>query len=779
MKMRELKDPIIKEVTAYGDYPFEAIEKQVLELIIKCGGERNVNPLTKMLECFLQITDQTLSISDINSENIGALYEQFLGAINSDRFCSLAKMRRYEYSRSLKDLFNALDRKVSNNFRPEHALSQKGTTEYFSQCIQKFEKMNVDEEKTWLWKGWPVINRDGIVTWLRLYPIYKRLGREFTTKLHQICIDYYGARKAQRIVAVTEFGMFIGEKKDDIKPSDFKSSSFMTHFWRDFFSYYIKGRYADGVRITTLIKSWRETFLHFVNNYLIPSGLVAKQYGELPSPEPRKVYGSQTHIKKTLAGEEIKTKLLTYVPLQVTDQEAMELLFKKIQMDVDIIVDWAKWAKDDIWQRYQQRIKLAETGKAKIIGCGGGKHHVTENSYGWLTDRRNPEHLQNAAATFQHHGFVTNNEKNLQLLFPTPLELTAHQLAMPISGALLPHLILLVADHPSITPSYLEKLELFDKNEKLIGFTEIDGYTALVGRKDRRGPANAQQIIRLNNFTKEVVEQMIELTSPLRQYLRQKGDNNWRYLLLSCGMAFGYPNRIKRIASDTSQPSRLRSLAESLGNTCKLSPEERWEYVQRFSLPALRASAGVLVYLKERSVTKMAEALGHAQYQADLLSCYLPEPILAFFQERWIRLFQEGIIVEALKDSEYLLEASSFNSMEELHEFLDKHALKKMPGHLENPDVYNQDYVKRQKNEGTEIIFGVNVGILSILISLQQAVSLAKQMVNGKARYWAGIAEALIAYIESNNCNREDLKEYLMSARRIADPTKMEALVNE
>lgn len=93
------------------------------------------------------------------------------------------------------------------------------------------------------------------------------------------------------------------------------------------------------------------------------------------------------------------------------------------------------------------------------------------------------------------------------------------------------------------------------------------------------------------------------------------------------------------------------------------------EFLERVSLTSLRASCGVAVYLRTKDVTEMAKALGHAKYDPSLLGRYLPEAILAFFQTRWIRIFQRSFICEAMKDSPYLLEATTFETMDELHVF--------------------------------------------------------------------------------------------------------------
>ena len=782
VKAQECERIIIQDIGAYDDYPFEALSEEVLNVIDQAIERRSaisknfngqIRPVIRALECFLQITGHQLSLSDLNNPIFRITCQQFVGAVHSGRFISGVRRSLYNYGHMMSVLLAELNQLVPVSM-PNFCLSSVGATDFVAACISQFEELDLEEEKVWLWRGWPSTNRNGKTMCFPLYPIYKRLGREFTQRLHAVCDDYFSGRKCDTLVALKELTQFIYQYPEDLVPQLLNNPLFVSQFWRKFFTYYIKTKYVADVRTSTSIKAWG-LFLSFVREYLIPSGLFAEPYGELPSPEQKKVPGSRTHIRHTEDGIEIKTKLLTDIPLHVTDQEAIEFLFVKIQADHDVIVNCALWSVRDIWKRYQRRLQLAPHGKVRVL------HTVAENGSSdgkmWLMNRQNPDYLKNAAATFEHYGFKTTWELPLVRLYPTGLTQTAEDLALPISGALLPHCILLVANHPKITPSFLEKLMLYDKNGKLVGFIKTDAGYILDGRKDRRGPSRSQQIIELNNQTSTVISQMIELTDPLRKYLRERGDDNWRYLLLSCGSAFSYPNRVRRLASDTSRQPRVEALADSMANTCELSREERLGLAKRFSLPALRASAGVLIYIKEKSVKKMSEALGHAECSSALLSRYLPEPILAFFQERWIRIFQEGFIVKALKDSAYLLEASSFSSMTELNEFLMTHALKTIPKHLENP--YKKEEKAADISSQNEVVFGINTGILTVMISLQIAVRRAKVRVNARAFFWAGITECLVKYLESEQCNRTDLKSYLKAARHRIDPSKMEVLIYE
>jgi hypothetical protein len=174
----------------------------------------------------------------------------------------------------------------------------------------------------------------------------------------------------------------------------------------------------------------------------------------------------------------------------------------------------------------------------------------------------------------------------------------------------------------------------------------------------------------------------------------------------------------------------------------------------------------------------MSKALGHTAYHPKLLDHYLPKPILDFFQERWIRIFQTGIVVESLKESKYLLEASDFKSMEDLHQFLSRNAIRLIPQHLAESGEQDLSSCTASKKSDGEIIFGINIGILSTLLSLQMAVEMTKNKISAKANYWAGISQRLINHIETELTNRPDIQTCLNEARKHTNPSKMEILIH-
>jgi len=173
----------------------------------------------------------------------------------------------------------------------------------------------------------------------------------------------------------------------------------------------------------------------------------------------------------------------------------------------------------------------------------------------------------------------------------------------------------------------------------------------------------------------------------------------------------------------------------------------------------------------------MAEALGHSKYNAALLGHYLPESILAFFQTRWIRIFQRAFICEALKESRFLLKATDFDSMTELHEFLTNHALRDIPKYLSDPEQSSQSETIELDNY--QVLISIDAGILSTLISLNRAVLESKRPddVSGHARYWSDIS-GLIEN-EINTGNDPLLKQHLSVAKNNLDPSKMEKIIYE
>ncbi|MBF4223375.1 hypothetical protein EAY74_24335, partial [Vibrio anguillarum] len=105
-----------------------------------------------------------------------------------------------------------------------------------------------------------------------------------------------------------------------------------------------------------------------------------------------------------------------------------------------------------------------------------------------------------------------------------------------------------------------------------------------------------------------------------------------------------------------------------------ITPDDTQVISDIHSLRSIRRHRGFQIYLETRSMDAVSEALGHENKDAKLLTSYLPKPLMDFFNDRWVRQFQNAILLEAMKDSVYCLEAVNM-SAEDIEEFLSNHGI--------------------------------------------------------------------------------------------------------
>ncbi|GAB2930873.1 hypothetical protein GCM10011328_12320 [Hafnia psychrotolerans] len=262
-----------------------------------------------------------------------------------------------------------------------------------------------------------------------------------------------------------------------------------------------------------------------------------------------------------------------------------------------------------------------------------------------------------------------------------------------------------------------------------------------------------------------MVEFLIQITTPLRNYLKKKNDDGWRRLfIVAGGQGFQEPyiftNQIS-FAKTLRQKAFVQTHSAELG-----------ELINTLSLARIRATAGVLVYLNTLSIDKMAESLGNSKRVA--MNHYLPPTIMQFFQERWVRIFQNAVIVYAMKDSHFLLKATDFDSMSELNQFLERHALRAPP---EVTDSLNNSVEQGLDALGSEIIISIDEEILTVLISLRLAVENAGPCAAGTAIYWSEFTARVESHIESDDFPDPYLRSCLIKAKMLANPQQFASLV--
>lgn len=765
------KTSIIADIyRPYRDYPYRSITGDAAEALRntaahlpKSYGNNTIGPVIRALECYLQLKGDVLTLDCLQSDRCESIALELLGAIYSTRFIKLSLTTRSVYARTWIRMVQALhSKRLQASSIP---LSSVMVTESVSALVDRFESLQLLPDAEYLWRAWPTKNLHGKLYWLPLRSIYERLGRDFTDVLYNALDTWYSGRRADKIPVINELAEFISSHPT-ISPEMLKNRKFMTNFWHDFWEFYREER-KKSCNNSTLATDWAHHWVSLATEVLTSPSLFAPHYGAFPGPDNT---DNSSSPKNTSSAQFTKLDgLLIDFPVESADSDALEFLCQAIPRSVQIAVTWAEAEVKGLIHRHRRRKALARTGSVRTVGLTG-----VNSGGGALTKRSNASYLNNAAATYEFHGHQTCKEvPSIQVLYPTGLRTTAFELGLPTSTALLPFATLLVAEHPAITPSFLEHLELFNKHDKLSGLRKLDSGWYLIGYKYRRGKRLGQQRVKLTSRTLRVVLKLIAVTRSLREYLKRDGDSSWRKLFLSCS-GFGRPLALKKFASLCCREERIKELTAEFSRHCGLCHESAARYAQRFSLRTLRFTKGIAVFIETKSESAMAKALGHETAQTSLLSRYLPAEFLAFFRNRWIRAFQLRLVIEATRGTPHLMRATGLKSREQLDTFLRNNAF---PNITKLSDAIRSEEEQSGPTHDGTFVFKASKENLTVLVSLSEAVKRATGPVSATAAFWSQLGDHVVAYIDKQKDMQPAIAEALQAAKQNADMDSMEAVL--
>jgi hypothetical protein len=434
--------------------------------------------------------------------------------------------------------------------------------------------------------------------------------------------------------------------------------------------------------------------------------------------------GSQTNIK-TKNSKQVKSKLITDVPLEICDDKSIHILKRKVEQDIEIVESWAKKVISDYIQQ-------------KTIGVYPTEDFFTDDAVSLRTKYK-----------MWREGSVKNwinNHFNLNSIFNKN-----HLFAIQC---------LLVINHPAITEQFL-----FELTQDSV--VKTDNGTFLVGKKHRKGKEFSEQKILLNDETIKLVKLLVENHEKMRKFTQSKS-LNLHVNPTACFTILELKNSRVHKTKEISQ-----SISFFIKENHHFDEQEINDFINKVTFTKLRATCAMKEFFKHQSTKKMAETLGHEHYNPALLTHYLPEPIIHFYQSRWIRIFQKGIIYEAMKNSEFLLKAIGFKDMDTLDEFLKNHVLKNLP-----TDSHNNPVNYTSKPNYDECYVSINEENLTALLSIREAVSQAKEkeLVRNSAFFWSDFTDKLISEINNNksyysfskillksqeNCNADNYKKVI------------------
>lgn len=757
---------IISSTLFLPNYPFRKISEPLAKAFQTHASSELINVPLKLLECYLQLIEAELSYVHLSSRSCEPIIIGFVGTLRSRTLADSKEPVRIRWARRFVETLTSLRDEIPGmpNFDYLMADLEEGKELWDSQ--QK--KLNPLALR--YWNGWQVDSLKGVPSFLALGELWHSHGPEFTEEYYRTWKTFSAKQARCNTTLCNKLASYLSKNSLEWPTTTFQNPENIKSFFLHFMKEHFLTAYRENLNIPTQIKTWNR-FISNCEEAFIQSGVWATPFGDgLPRPIRPKQHRAQTRVSVSDEGVEIHEKLITRVPLEITDNEAIEILFKSIHKDIETVKSWATEQANELYSRVQLRILATTRINSSEI----------KPRKGW--QRRSYDH-ESICAIFQSNGFPSSRMDFEHQYGYTILSAdVANILGLPAAGTLYPYQCLLVAEHNEITESFLKNFRLYDDKGRRSGFVKTDTGYQLVGFKDRRGGKLSEQKIQLNaNSTKRIFE-VIKITAPLRKYLKGIGDSRWKELFLTCGKGFGHPRSAViptwNKALFDKHTRIFERLAQQFSNHTSLRGTELKNFLSRVTLSSLRASCGVEVYLKTQSVEAMSKALGHANHDCLQLSHYLPESILAFFQARWIRIFQRGLICDAMKDSSFLIEAADFETMEELNLFLKNHALKDIPDHLVNPEN-TQTTEPYSANQYSEVYISVDPGIMTALVSLEKAVATAErpEEVTGVARYWADLTKAVVAEIRRDNDAL--LKDHLYVAEQRCNPRRMEKLIYE
>ncbi|MUK64391.1 hypothetical protein [Aliivibrio fischeri] len=715
-----MRTGILKELSLLGDALSPEYYEYFTSLIQPSDCHHKKRWCVNIYSAFCLLTKPKYytAIDILNcDDNFNKHFELFVGFIYQENQSPLGT--NYTCLCVFKKIFETIATDKHINFN-DLKLNRLEVNDGVQKCINSFNELNIDRNKLNYLNGWQVLSKDGAEFELHLNSIYTTYGVEFTEQVHKALIDYGHTQKKRSlqtyviyIKAFFEAMVLVCPNHDEIKKC--LSRSHVQSFFNDIMNVWFASHLSRGNEPKTFFSYWHKIVKIYTESF-IDTGIF-----DLPIKPfivPKWKYPKDTAPTFSVgaqATEKEKQRWFVDIPIKINDEEAISIIKSKIDKDLAYIHQICMTKFKEFKERTKRNAIFIKTGNAKpLLGT------KNDHKYRGFVGENN---LANTVATFYTHGFNPKKFGNYInfLGFQGKNSILLEELNLPTTSSLAVLLTLLVMEHPEITPAWLETWELYDKNGKQAGFKKSNNQYIAVSNKNRKGIITAQQSVVLNDRSKVVVEYLIEHTSFARKQLKASGKAAWRKMLLTASTT-----EVKHISSiniinNASQYLEWISNPLLVESSSLMTPCNAIELAKLISLRSIRKHRGLQIYLETCSMDAVAEALGHKKKDLVLLASYLPKPLMDFFNDRWIRQFQNAIILEAMKNSPYLLDATDLTA-EDIEEFLRNHGLGHLPPHFDCRLQEQTDEKSIKESSFDEISFLISTSLLQLLIAIRAIV---------------------------------------------------------
>ncbi len=514
------------------NYPFEKVPLQMREDLLR-AAERHLPYFSENmvlaligLEFFCQVYHCKVSVDIKQAELNRQIFESYCALVSEGHIFKRNARGNALVARYFLKVTQTLDYVAKSHLEVSTVFGVDSS----SQIVKTATSLPVNQNLLKFWKGWPSTSASGRTTYLPLQDVYRYCGEAFTQQLFSAMDNYNSVRHRGLHGTWSEMlSVFVSLGKRN-QLNQLKNPRYARTFFSTVLRQFLATAKTNGhsIKYASLAIEWRNHFHTFALEYLCESGLLAFPSGGFPMPRGERTAGRHTNVRINRDGVAVKEKLLTDVPLEVSDQSAINILFNDIQRDIEVIRSWAEKVTSDIWRAVCLRKQRAIKGVLVPLYIKDDEEFLqADSTKEWLRSPKNPDCLENMAATFEHYGYLTGNDGPLETIYADRYQ-AARELGIPTIKVLIAYCSLLVIHHPELTKSALQSLKLFDKHGELVGLRLSDSGSYLVSYKKRSRAKNAEKITLLNDQSQKLIEELIEVTAPLRKYLRQIGDDNWR-----------------------------------------------------------------------------------------------------------------------------------------------------------------------------------------------------------------------------------------------------------
>lgn len=579
-------------------------------------------------------------------------------------------------------------------------------------CRQAYLALKRDRLLLEYYAGWPVRTLDDVVVWADFRELHRIHGIKTVRRFHKALRRYAktidaATFKQKRTCIIDILRAMLSLITESAHLKHLESPLGVNKVFEA-----VKGvmlvRYQmahPGENIAEAFEShWRRAWVE-IYSYFIGEGLVAEPLYPIPKGKIKNPIARSALPKDELTA--VGTfGVLTPIPACIPDEAAASQIHQKIGEDLDLLIGACRECTAKLLAAYWNRIELAKRGKVCTVND-------------WTETRTK---LENRCRTWEEHNYHARDRRSKRNLYAIREAIPA-ELALLSNSTLLPFFYLLVAENPAITASWLVSFEVYDKHGNLKGFLN-DGRIA-DGIKRRRGHKSAQQPLYFNDKSRQLIDEILLLTKQARDYLRDVGDDDYRYLFLTA-TGFGKPMRKKHCIPPLNDQTYANSLLREILLKKLAGRPDGDEFFDRVTLKSTRTTVALKKYFETGRLRDMAEALGHKILNRKILEKYLPPQLLRFFLNRWIRIFQTAITYKAVQGRPCLHEAMGISDEYELQEFLKHHDLKPLPRYLMVGTYGLPEINVTQKSEYSQVVFPITPEYCTFVLSCLAAVERLK-----------------------------------------------------